>query len=145
MRTLLSTIGQFFKFWFWDKWHGVAISEFGERRATIKESPSFEIGNIRIPYRVFYIIFGLVLLFLIFGIVFKVKFTNQAGLQTQPGIVTSSGCFAKDSDGRLFVALDCLKEMYGGYLVYFIAPIAIFLVFLGGFFLGIFYERRKTE
>jgi uncharacterized integral membrane protein len=41
---------RYLKYWLWDRWHGVSVSAFDERRATQDEAPGLNPGFVRITW-----------------------------------------------------------------------------------------------
>lgn len=138
----MEKISDFVRWLFWGWWHGESVSAYDTKRALQANAPVFEIGSLRIPRWVLYLIGVIVLLGLVLFLVFsvgKITLVSEAGL-SHAGLTPAGRCYATDSAGRFYVALDCMmRAVTPGDVV---GPIILFAI---GFACGYVTRERRSS
>lgn len=136
----MDKIYNWLKWFFWDSWHGREASAYEITRTWDPFAPVLELGNIRIPRWVVFVLLAFILaiaLVVVVGWLARISFVSQDTLVAQTG---TDGCLA-NIEGRVYIAADCLLRAYGNTA----ADIAIILlVFIIGCVVG-YLVRPKIE
>lgn len=132
------------RYWLWDRWFGgESVSAVDVRRAKLLQGPDIEIGDLRIPRWAVLVLLAIIIGLLIVAVIIaltRVTFTTTE--QLAGGDLVSTGeCYARDSVGRNYVALDCLAaEIVRNY--FFLVP--AILIFVAGFFCGMLFQQWRA-
>lgn len=135
----------FLRYWLWDRWHGVSVSAFDERRALDSSTPDIEIGGARIlPRRVIQLLIVVLTVIAVGGLVLWIGRITPTTTRALEQISRTSACTGADSTGRIYIALDCLLLQMAQFLATQ-APVFIILAltYAAGFFHGWMRWGRK--
>lgn len=95
----------------WGWWHGESVSAFDVRRTTQNQSPGFQIGSLRVPrWLVWLLAIVLILVLIVIALrLFGLVLTTQKTLEEQATLTLINHCTAiEPATGRRFIAIDCL-------------------------------------
>ncbi len=136
----MDKIGEFFKYWLWDRWHGESVSRFDERRITNPFGPVLD--RIRVPRWVIVallVIVAGIFLSLLVPRLLAIEFVSQEKLATETG--QTGICFA-NVGGWTYVAVRCLLIVYMPAFVYTLLLVA---AFIAGYITHAYVEKRRKE
>lgn len=145
----METITRFFRWLVWDWWHGESVSAYDTKRTTQSSAPAVETGNMRISRGLLYLVGAIVLLCLVLFLILsvgKVTLVSEAGLDKvvlgASGLTDVAECYARDMDGRIFIALDCfVAHAVSSFSV--VSAFCSLILFALGFIFGYVYRAHK--
>jgi len=145
-------IFEWLRWFFWDRWHGVSVSAFDERRTTQPDAPAVEIGNLRIPRWFVYLLVVLVFIVLIvlalrlFGVVLATEDRVYGYGMSQVYDPVSACVVREKATGRTFIAIDCLVSYWARWLWFQVPAVLVFLSgLIVGFIAGWVARSLKAE
>lgn len=129
---------EWLKWLVWGSWHGESVSAFDVRRTTQSDSPEVQIGRLRFPRWLIWLLVALLVVALIvlaLRVAGLVLTTSSALANGQAGVFNPiDACTVKEqATGRMFVAIDCLLRNCWEWLW---TQVPAFLVFGVGLVVG---------